>query len=73
MIRVKLDIVPPTATAQQKGVFVRNGRAHFFTKRARRAATRWNLPTSAMVLPLSEERTEERDEDGAGNPAHVTA
>ena len=32
MIRVKLDIVPPTATAQQKGVFVRNGRAHFFTK-----------------------------------------
>jgi Holliday junction resolvase RusA-like endonuclease len=32
MISVKLDIVPPTATAQQKGVFVRNGRAHFFTK-----------------------------------------
>ena len=32
MILVKLDIVPPTATAQQKGVFVRNGRAHFFTK-----------------------------------------
>lgn len=23
---------PPTGTAQQKGVFVRNGRAHFFTK-----------------------------------------
>ncbi len=104
MIRVKFDIVPPTATAQQKGVFVHNGRAHFFTKqkvrdaedflaallaphapaeplrggiylqaRARRAATRWNLPTSAVVLPLSEERTEERDEDGARNPAHVTA
>lgn len=38
MIRVKLDIVPPTATAQQKGVFVRNGRAHFFTKRKVRDA-----------------------------------
>ena len=32
MIRIRLDIVPPTATAQQKGVFVRNGHAHFFTK-----------------------------------------
>lgn len=32
MISVLLHIVPPTATAQQKGVFVRNGLAHFFTK-----------------------------------------
>ena len=32
MIHVLLNITPPTATAQQKGVFVRNGRAHFFTK-----------------------------------------
>ena len=31
-IHIRLNIVPPTATAQQKGVFVRNGRAHFFTK-----------------------------------------
>ncbi len=38
MIRVKLDIIPPTATAQQKGVFVRNGRAHFFTKQKVRDA-----------------------------------
>ena len=38
MIRVKLDIVPPTATAQQKGVFVHNGRAHFFTKQKVRDA-----------------------------------
>ena len=38
MIRVKLDIVPPTATAQQKGVFVRNGHAHFFTKQKVRDA-----------------------------------
>lgn len=38
MIRVKLAIVPPTATAQQKGVFVRNGRAHFFTKQKVRDA-----------------------------------
>ncbi len=32
MVTIKLGIVPPTATAQQKGVFVRNGRARFFTK-----------------------------------------
>lgn len=38
MIRVKLSIVPPTATAQQKGVFVRHGRAHFFTKEKVRQA-----------------------------------
>ena len=31
-IDIRLNIVPPTATAQQKGVFVRNGRAHFFVK-----------------------------------------
>ena len=29
----RLDCVPPTATAQQKGVFVCGGRARFFTKR----------------------------------------
>ena len=33
MIRVKFNIVPPTATAQQKGVFVRDGHAHFFKKK----------------------------------------
>ena len=38
MIRVRFDIVPPTATAQQKGVFVHNGRAHFFTKQKVRDA-----------------------------------
>lgn len=38
MIRVKLEIMPPTATAQQKGVFVHNGRAHFFTKQKVRDA-----------------------------------
>lgn len=38
MILVKLPIVPPTVTAQQKGVFVRNGRAHFFTKQKVRDA-----------------------------------
>ena len=35
-----LSGVPPTATAQQKGVFVRNGRAHFFTKAKVKAAER---------------------------------
>ena len=56
-------------SARRRGL---SGRATCAT-RARRAATRWNLPTSAVVLPLQEERTEERDEDGARNPAHVTA
>jgi len=32
-IDIRLNILPPTATAQQKGVFVRNGRAHFFVKK----------------------------------------
>lgn len=31
-IIIKLPIAPLTATAQQKGVFVRGGRAHFYTK-----------------------------------------
>lgn len=48
MIHVKLDIVPPTATAQQKGVFVRNGRAHFFTKRKVRDAEDF---LAAMLAP----------------------
>ena len=28
----RIDCAPPTATAQQKGVFVRGGRAHFYVK-----------------------------------------
>ena len=48
MIRVKLDIVPPTATAQQKGVFVHNGRAHFFTKQKVRDAEDF---LAAMLTP----------------------
>ena len=48
MIRVRLDIVPPTATAQQKGVFVRNGRAHFFTKQKVRDAEDF---LAAMLAP----------------------
>ena len=48
MIWVKLDIVPPTVTAQQKGVFVRNGRAHFFTKQKVRDAEDF---LAAMLAP----------------------
>lgn len=48
MIWLKLDIVPPTATAQQKGVFVRNGRAHFFTKQKVRDAEDF---LAAMLAP----------------------
>lgn len=32
-IDIRLNIIPPTTTAQQKGVFVRGGRAHFFVKK----------------------------------------
>ena len=32
LLTMHFDALPPSATAQQKGVFVRNGRAHFFTK-----------------------------------------
>lgn len=31
-INIRLDIVPPKVTAQQKGVFVRGRHAHFYTK-----------------------------------------
>lgn len=48
MIYFKLPIVPPTATAQQKGVFVRNGRAHFFTKQKVRDAEDF---LAAMIAP----------------------
>lgn len=48
MIQIDLPIVPPTATAQQKGVFVRNGRAHFFTKKKVREADNF---MSGLLLP----------------------
>ncbi|MBQ1429104.1 MAG: RusA family crossover junction endodeoxyribonuclease [Kiritimatiellae bacterium] len=48
MIRVKFNVVPPTATAQQKGVFVHNGRAHFFTKQKVRDAEDF---LAAMLAP----------------------
>ena len=47
-IHVRLNIVPPTVTAQQKGVFVRNGRAHFFTKSKVRDAE--NLLASLLYM-----------------------
>ena len=47
------NVVPPTATAQQKGVFVRNGRAHFFTKKNVREAE--NL-MAGMLAPYRPEK-----------------
>lgn len=52
MIYFKLNIVPPTATAQQKGVFVRNGRAHFFTKANVRDAENF---LAGMIAPHAPE------------------
>lgn len=51
MISVLLHIVPPTATAQQKGVFVRNGHAHFFTKKKVRDAEAFLSGLLAPYVP----------------------
>ena len=44
----RLDCIPPTATAQQKGVFIRNGRAHFFTKSKVRQSENF---LAALLIP----------------------
>lgn len=48
MIAFKIDMTPPTATAQQKGVFVCGGRAHFFKKAKVRDAEQF---LAAMLAP----------------------
>ena len=52
-IHIRLNIVPPTATAQQKGVFVRNGRAHFFVKAKVREAENFLAALLADHAPRS--------------------
>lgn len=49
-IDIHLNILPPTATAQQKGVFVRNGRAHFFVKAKVKEAENF---LAAMLQPYA--------------------
>jgi Holliday junction resolvase RusA-like endonuclease len=46
-LEFKVNALPPRRTAQQKGVFVRNGRAHFYTKSAVRQQEQ---NTVALVL-----------------------
>lgn len=46
-LHFRVAAVPPRRTAQQKGVFVRNGRAHFYTKSAVRQE---ESNTVALVL-----------------------
>lgn len=48
MIAFMIDMTPPTATAQQKGVFVLGGRAHFYTKAKVRDAENF---LAAMLAP----------------------
>lgn len=48
MIAFKIDMTPPTATAQQKGVFVCGGHAHFFKKPKVRDAEQF---LAAMLAP----------------------
>lgn len=49
-IKIELDIVPPTATAQQKGAFVAGGRIRFFTKRKVREAENF---LAALIAPYA--------------------
>lgn len=50
-IIIKLPIAPLTATAQQKGVFVRGGRAHFYTKAKVREAEQTYASLLAPHVP----------------------
>lgn len=52
-IDIRLNIVPPTATAQQKGVFVRNGRAQFFVKAKVREAENFLAAILRPFAPLA--------------------
>ena len=52
-IDIRLNIVPPTATAQQKGVFVRNGRAQFFVKAKVREAENFLAALLRPFAPLA--------------------
>ncbi len=47
----RIDCVPPTATAQRKGVFVRGGRVRFFTKRPVREAEGFLAALLSMHAP----------------------
>ena len=47
----RVDCIPPTATAQHKGVFVVNGRPRFFTKRPVRQAEGFLAALISMHAP----------------------
>lgn len=47
----RLDCAPPTATAQQKGVYVRNGRVRFFTKAKVRESESFLAALLSMHVP----------------------
>lgn len=47
----RLDCIPPTATAQQKGVFVRGGKVRFFTKKKVRQSEDFLAALLSMHAP----------------------
>ena len=47
----RLDCIPPTATAQQKGVFVRGGKVRFFTKKKVREGENFLAALLSMHAP----------------------
>ncbi len=50
-VSFRLDCVPPTATAQQKGAFVCGGRVRFFTKKKVRQSENFLAALCSMHVP----------------------
>ena len=50
-IRFRIDCVPPTATAQQKGAFVCGGRVRFYTKKKVRQSENFLAALISMHVP----------------------
>lgn len=50
-VAFRLDCIPPTATAQQKGAFVCGGRVRFYTKRRVRESENFLAALCSMHVP----------------------
>ena len=50
-VTIRLDCIPPTATAQQKGAFVCGGRIRFYTKRKVRQSENFLAALLSMHVP----------------------
>ena len=50
-VTIRLDCIPPTATAQQKGAFVCGGRVRFYTKKKVRQSENFLAALLSMHVP----------------------